>query len=44
MRHVSADHEGAWCSLLEGCDVGGGGSQPVKNQLRQVGLGPLGAL
>lgn len=44
MRHVGTDHEGARHSLLEGCDVGGGGGQAVKNQLRQVGLGSLGAL
>lgn len=44
VRHVSTDHEGAWCSLLEGCDVGGGGGQTAKDELGQVGLGTLSAL
>lgn len=44
VRHVSTDHEGAWCSLLEGCDVGGGGGQTAKDELSQVGLGTLSAL
>ena len=44
VRHVGTDQKGARCSLLEGCEVGGGGSQAVKNQLHQVGLSSLGAL
>lgn len=44
MRHVGTDHEGAWGSLLEGCDVGGGGGQTAQDELSQVGLGSLSAL
>lgn len=44
VRHVGADHEGARRRLLEGAGVAGGGGQPAEDQLRQVGLGSLGAL
>lgn len=44
VRHVGADHEGARGSLLEGCDVGGGGGQAGQDELSQVGLGSLSAL
>lgn len=44
VRHVSADHEGAWRRLLEGGDVSGGGGEAAEDELRQVGLSSLSAL